>query len=153
MSTIKQQLDQDLKAAMLSGDKNLVEVLRGLKSAVLYEEVAKGTRDAGLEDAEVIAVLQKESKKRQDSADLYEKGGDNERRDKELSEKEVISGYLPAEMSDEELSELVAKVFAENDPVTPQMMGQIIGHVKEAAAGKANGARIASSVRARMETQ
>lgn len=150
MSTIKQQLDQDLKAAMLASDKDLVTVLRGLKSAILYEEVAKGEREEGLDDTSIIIVLQKESKKRQDSADLYAQGGDNKRRDKELAEKAVIAKYLPAELSDEELGVLVDAAITEFGR-EQQKMGQIIGHVKQAAAGKADGGRIATAVRQKLE--
>lgn len=149
MSTVKQQLDQDLKAAMLAGDKELVTVLRGLKSAILYEEVAKGERDEGLDDASVIAVLQKESKKRQDSADLYAQGGDSERQDKELAEKATIAKYLPAELTDEELDALVDAALTELGQ-EQQKMGQLIGHVKQAAAGKADGGRIATAVRQKL---
>lgn len=150
MSSIKQQLDQDLKAAMLGGDKDLVVVLRGLKSAILYEEVAKGERSEGLDDVAVTAVLQKEAKKRQDSADLYDKGGDTERRDKELSEKQVIAKYLPAELTDEELAGLVDEAI-EKLGKDQKNMGQIIGSVKQAAAGKADGGRIANAVREKLE--
>lgn len=150
MSTVKQQLDQNLKAAMLAGDKELATTLRGLKSAILYEEVAAGKRDEGLDDAATIAVLQKEAKKRQDSADLYEKGGDAQRRDKELAEKEIIAGYLPAELSDEELAKLIDQAIEDKGPLTQQTMGQIIGEVKNASKGQADGGRIAGAVRERL---
>lgn len=151
MSNIKQQLDQDLKAAMLASDKDLVVVLRGLKSAILYEEVAKGARDEGLDDAAVMSVLQKEAKKRQDSADLYDKGGDTVRRDKELAEKQIIAKYLPAELTNEELNAFIDEAITQlgNDP---KNMGQIIGHVKQTAAGKADGGRIADAVRQKLGT-
>jgi uncharacterized protein YqeY len=150
MSTIKQQLEQDLKAAMLSGDKELATTLRGLKSAILYEEVAAGTRDKGLDDTSVITVLQKESKKRQDSADLYEKGNALERRDKELAEKAVIAKYLPKEMTDDELNNLLDKVISEKGPLSQQTMGVIIGQVKQESQGQADGGRIAQAVRGRL---
>lgn len=70
--TISEQIDADLKQAMLAGDKTLVTTLRGLKSVILYEEVAKGLRDTGLDDDAVITLFSKEAKKRQESADLYE---------------------------------------------------------------------------------
>lgn len=150
MSTVKQQIDIDLKAALLSGDKELTTTLRGLKSAILYEEVAQGKRDEGLADEAVTGVLQKEAKKRQDSADLYEKGGNNDRRDQELAEKTIIEKYLPAALSDDELNALLDKVIAEHGPLTQQTMGVVIGQVKQAAEGKADGARIATAVRERL---
>lgn len=75
---LKQKIEQDIKTAMLAGDKTLVMTLRGLKSAILYIEVAQGIRDTGLPDAEVIDLLAKEAKKRQESADLYKQGGNQE---------------------------------------------------------------------------
>jgi hypothetical protein len=153
MSSIKQQIDKDLKTALLEGNKELVTTLRGLKSSLLYEEVAAGKREDGLDDAAVITVLQKEAKKRQDSADLYDKGGDVNRRDKELAEKTVIDKYLPDALSDEELNKLVEEAITKNSPVSLQSMGVIIGQVKQAAAGQADGSRIAQVVRERLASQ
>lgn len=148
--SIKQQIDQDLKAAMLSGDKTLVTTLRGLKSAMLYVEVAAGKRDEGLDDATVIDLLSKEAKKRQESADLYQKGGNAEKAEAELVEKQVIERYLPAQLSDEELGKLVDDAIAEVGAAGPQAMGQVIGKVKQASKGQADGARIASLVKERL---
>lgn len=150
MSAIKQQIEQDLKTAMLSGDKELATTLRGLKSAILYEEVAQGKRDEGLDDTTIMTVLQKEAKKRQDSADLYDQGNDAQRRDKELAEKAVIGKYLPKEMTDEELNTLIDGVVADKGPLTQQTMGIIIGQVKQGSKGQADGARIAQAVRERL---
>lgn len=150
MSKITQQIEIDLKTALLSGDKDLVSILRGLKSAVLYEEVAKGQRESGLTDAAVIEVFQKEAKKRQDSADLYAQGGNGERRDKELAEKAVIEKYLPAELTDDELHKILDEVINTHGPLTGQTMGVIIGQTKQAAQGKANGGRIAAAVKQRL---
>jgi uncharacterized protein len=88
--TIKEQIDRDLKAAMLGGDKVLTTTLRGLKSAILYAEVASNQREAGLPDNEIVNLLGKEAKKRQESADLYRQGGNNEKAEAELAEKSVI---------------------------------------------------------------
>ncbi|MET0779310.1 MAG: GatB/YqeY domain-containing protein, partial [Candidatus Saccharimonadales bacterium] len=87
---LKQRIDQDLKVALLGGNKVLATTLRGLKSVILYAEVAKGVRDEGLGDDEIITLLAKEAKKRQESADLYEQGGSPERARLELDEKTVI---------------------------------------------------------------
>ncbi len=150
MSKITQQIEIDLKAALLSGNKDLVSILRGLKSAVLYEEVAKGQRESGLPDPAVIEVFQKEAKKRQDSADLYAQGGNEERRNKELAEKTVIEKYLPAELTDDELHKILDEVINTHGPLTGQTMGIIIGQTKQAAQGKANGGRIAAAVKKRL---
>lgn len=144
--SIKQQLDQDLKTAMLAGDKPLVSTLRGLKSAILYAEVAKDARDSGLPEAEVIDILTKEAKKRQESADMYAQGGSPERAEAEAAEKTVIEKYLPAQLPDEELKSLVQSVIRELG-AGKEAMGQVIGEVKKRSQGQADGARIAVLVK------
>jgi uncharacterized protein len=150
---IKQQIDQDLKAAMLGGDKTLTTTLRGLKSALLYAEVAAGKRDSGLDAPVIIDILSKEAKKRQESADLYRQGGNDERAEAELAEKQVIERYLPAQLSDEELMSLVDQAISELDASGPQAMGQVIGKVKAATRGQADGARIATIVKERLNSK
>ncbi len=150
MKTTKQQLDIDLKQAMLAGDKELVTTLRGLKSAILYAEVASGNREAGLEDSEVVSLLQKEAKKRQESADLYGKGGSVDRRDAELAEKKIIEKYLPAQLPDEELAVLVESVIKELGASGAQQMGQVIGLVKKRAGAAADGSVVARLVKDRL---
>lgn len=148
--TIKQQIDQDLKQAMLAGNKDLVTTLRGLKSAILYAEVAKGDREAGLSDDETIALLGKEAKKRQDSADLYEQGGNKEKATAERTEKEVIAQYLPAQVSDEDLLVMIDDAIAQTNATGMQAMGQVIGVVKARAGAAADGARIAQLVKEKL---
>lgn len=147
---LKQRIDQDLKQAMLGGDKTLTSTLRGLKSAILYVEVAQGSRDQGLSDDEIVRVLQKEAKKRQESADLYRQGGNEAKAAAELDEKTVIERYLPAKMSQEELTALVDAVVAEvgRDKAN---MGHIIGAVKQKAGAAADGAVIAGLVKERLQ--
>ena len=81
---LEQQIDQDLKQARLGGDKPRVEVLRGLKSVLLYEKVAKGLRDSGLSDEAVLTLISKEVKKRTESAELYEKADAQDRAEAEI---------------------------------------------------------------------
>ncbi len=149
MST-KQRIDQDLKKAMLAGDKDKATLYRGLKSAILYAEVAKGLRDTGLPEPEVIAVLAKEAKQRQESADAFEKAGSDIRKNAELSEKEAIEQYLPKQMDENELIRIVDAVVAEKGPLTSQTMGSVISQIKTETSGKADGARIAALVKQRL---
>ena len=140
MSTIKQQLDQDLKAAMLAGQKELTTTLRGLKSAILYAEVAAGNRDSGgMTDEQIIDNFSKEAKKRQESADLYRQGGNTDKAEAEEAEKAVIQQYLPKQMDDAELQAVIDAVVAELGVSGPQAMGQVIGAVKQKTAGQADG--------------
>lgn len=147
---LKQQLEQDLKAALLGGDKDRVTTLRGLKSIILYEEVAKGAREDGLTDEAILVLFAKEAKKRQESADLYVQGDNQPKADAELAEKAIIEGYLPKQMDDDELSAIVEAVIAGFGDITPQAMGQVIGQVKQKTEGRADGARIAKAVKERL---
>lgn len=144
---LKQRIDADLKSALLAGDKVLATTLRGIKSVILYAEVAKGSRDTGLAETEIIELLMKESKKRQESADLYLQGGDAVRQQAELTEKAVIDAYLPAQMADAELLSIVQQAIATTGATTMQQMGQVIATVKQQTGAAADGARIAAAVK------
>ncbi len=148
--SLKEQIDQDLKTAMLAGDKTLTTTLRGLKSAVLNVEIAKGSREQGLSDEEVVALFQKEAKKRQESADLYKQGGNNERAEAELIEKTVIEKYLPAQMGEDEIVNAVDKVIAQTGAQGMQAMGQVIGQVKQQLGASADGSVIARIVKEKL---
>ena len=151
MSHLKQQLSDDIKAAMLSKDALRLETLRGLKSAILYEEVAKGKHDVGLDDESILALLTKESKKRLESADLYTQGGAAERAQKELAEKDIIDSYLPAQLSDDDLKAVIDKVFDEVKQENMQQMGVVIGKVKAEVGSTADGAKIAQMVKEKFQ--
>lgn len=150
---IKQRLEADIKTALLSGDKKLVTILRTLKSVILEAEIAQNKRDSGLDEEVLIQLLAKESKKRQDAVDLYEKAGETERAANERHEQEVISTYLPAQLDDAALEALVDQAIATvGGDKGPQMMGAIIGAVRAKAEGKADGGRIAALVKRKLET-
>jgi hypothetical protein len=146
---LKQRINDDLKTAMLGGDRFLTETLRGLKSAVLYEEVAKNKRDEGLNDAEIEQVLAREAKKRTESAELFKQGGNQESAEKELKEKQIIENYLPSQISDEELAVFVRAAIAEAGDSAH--IGQIIGAVKGKVGNSADGGRIAVLVKKALE--
>jgi uncharacterized protein YqeY len=149
---LRQQLDDDVKAAMLSGDALRVETLRGLKSVILYADVATKSRDTGgISDEEALNLFAKEVKKRQESADLYVQGGSQERADKELAEKAIIETYLPAQMSEAELGEIIDKIIAEQKPEGMQAMGKVIGAVKTQVGNSADGSVVARLVRERLQ--
>lgn len=144
---LEKQLEDDLKAAMLSGDTARVETLRLLKGVILNKKVADGTRDMAMSNDDVITLLSKEAKKRQESADLYVQGGRQELADKELAEKQLIDSYLPERLSEEKLGELVDQAIGSLEGGN---MGQIIGQVKAKAGAGADGALIAKLVRERL---
>jgi uncharacterized protein YqeY len=148
--SLKQQIDQDLKTALLGGDKQTVTVLRGLKGAILNVEIEKGNRDQGLADSEALAVLTKQAKQRQESADMYTQGNSPERAKAELEEKAIIENYLPQQMTDDELATIIDKVITDSGAVGPQALGQVIGAVKQQTVGQADGGRIAQMVKAKL---
>jgi uncharacterized protein YqeY len=148
--SIKEQIEADLKQAMLGGDKILTETLRGIKSAILNVEVAENKRETGLTDEEVTTLLQKEAKKRQESADLFKQGGNEEKSLAEQAEKTVIEKYLPAQLSDAELDALIQSAIDELNASGPQAMGQVIGLVKQRSGGQADGGRIALKVKEKL---
>lgn len=148
---LKQQIEQDLKEALLGGQKDRATTLRGLKSVILYAEVAAGSREQGLSDEQIVQLFAKEAKKRQESADFYVKGGSQERADAELVEKKIIESYLPQQLSDEELLKVVDDAIQSMGTLSPQAMGQVIGKVKQATEGRADGGRIAQLVKERLK--
>jgi len=148
--TIKDRLEQDIKAALLSGDKQRALVLRGLKSAILYEEVAQKIRDTGLDDEGITLILQREAKKRQESADLYVQGGNQERADAELAEKAIIQEYLPQQLDEAAINSVIDEVIQEVGDSSMASMGKIIGGVKQKTAGAADGAVIARLVKEKL---
>lgn len=147
---LKQRLEQDLKAALLAGDKEQATTLRGLKSVILYAEVAKGVRDQGLGDDEIIALFAKEAKKRQESADLYKQGGSEDRAAAELAEKQIIENYLPKQLSEVEIRQLIEAAITEVNDSSMRAMGSIISLVKQKSGGAADGAVIARLVKERL---
>jgi uncharacterized protein YqeY len=149
--TLEQRLEQDIKDALLGGDKTKATTLRGLKAALLNVKVAAGKRDSGLTDEEVQAVFAKESKKRQESADLYKQAGDAGRANAELAEKAVIEAYLPKQLSEDEIRKLVDEAIAQTGASGPQGMGQVIGQVKAKAGASADGATVARIAKEKLQ--
>ena len=136
---LEQRIEDDIKSALLAGDKTRAMTLRGLKSTLLNVKVAEGKRDSGLSDKEVINIFSKEAKKRQESADLYVQGNSQERADKELAEKSVIEEYLPQQLSEDEIASIVAEVIAETGASEQRDMGKVIAGVRDKTAGSADG--------------
>lgn len=147
---LEQKIEQDLKAALLARDQLRVTVLRNVKSVLLNVKVNTGKRQTGLTDDEVLPLLSKEAKKRQESADLYIQGGDQKRADTELAEKVIIEEYLPAQLSEAEIGDLIDNVMEVKGLHTKNEMGQIISSVKDQAKGAADGAVISRLVKEKL---
>lgn len=147
---LEDRLNQDLKQSLLAGDTFTTAALRTLKSVMLYAKVAAGTRDQAMPDAELITLLQKEAKKRQESADLYKQGGSEERAANELREKEIIERYLPQQLSGAEVAAAVDAAVRQLGASGPAAMGAVIGAVRQQTAGGADGALIARLAKERL---
>lgn len=147
---LEERLEQDLKAALLAGDAQRVSVLRGLKSVLLNEKVAKGKRESGLTDDEVLPILSKEAKKRQESADLYKQGNDETRAAAELGEKKIIEEYLPEQLGEDEIAKLVDEAIEQTGASEQKDMGKVIGAVRAKAGAAADGAVIARLVKEKL---
>lgn len=147
---MQEQIERELKTALLAGDKPKAETLRGLKSAILNEAIAQNARHTGLPDDQIQKILSKESKKRQEAADLYTQGGSAERASAELAEKAIIDAYLPEQLAESEVAKLVEQEIAAAGNPTMADMGKIIGVVKSKTGGQADGALIARLVKEKL---
>ncbi|MBN2415168.1 GatB/YqeY domain-containing protein [bacterium] len=134
--TLDQTLMDDLKKAMKAGDRIRVDTLRVLRSQIKNAAIAAGKE---LSDDDVVAVLNKEAKKRKESIDMYEKGGRQDLADKETMEHDIISGYLPAQFSEAELRAKIAAVIAETGASGMADMGRVMGVLMPAIKGRADG--------------
>jgi len=144
---LKAQLDIDLKAALLGGDRFRGEVLRGLKAVILNEEVAKGLRETGLDDATIETIIAREVKKRADSATQYEAAGRPELVLAEQAESKILEAYLPEQVSEADIQNLIDETIAALGVSGPQAMGQVIGAVKGKLGNTADGGTIAQLVK------
>lgn len=148
---LEQQIEQDLKTALLAGDSVKVSTLRGLKAVLLNVKVATGKREAGLGDDEVLAYIAKQSKQRQESADLYAQAGDQARADAELHEKTILDAYLPKQLTEVEIAKLVDGVIAETGVSGLSALGQVIAQVKGKAGAAAEGSVIARLAKEKLQ--
>ncbi len=151
MSELKERLRADLSAAMKARDTTAVGTLRMALSAISTEEVA-GDTARELSDSEVVRVLTREARKRQESAEAFAAAGRKELARRERAEGEVLAGYLPAQLSEEELAALPARAVDEvaaelGERPGPRQMGQVMKVATAQAAGRAEGSRLAAAVK------
>lgn len=144
---LKQRIQDDLKAALLGGDRFVTETLRGLKAAILNEEVAKSKRDEGLEDTEIEQIVAKEVKKRNESATLYEQNDRAESASDERREAEILSVYLPTQLDEAALVSVIEAAIKQLGANGMSDMGKVIGVVKSKVGNTADGATVAKLVK------
>jgi uncharacterized protein YqeY len=149
MPELKDRLHAELNAAMKARDELTTATLRMALTAVTNEEVAgKAARE--LSDEEVLKVLGREAKKRREAAEAFDAAGRSELADRERAEETVLDRYLPAQLSDDELAELVAAAVAESGASSPRDIGAVMKLVQPRVAGRADGRRVSDEVRSRL---
>lgn len=139
------QIQADLKQAMLAKDELKVLTLRMLLSEIKNAQIAKGE---DLEDKDAISVVQKEVKRRREGAEGFRSGGREELAVKEESEAEVLKAYLPEQMSDDQLTKIVQEAITELGATSVTQMGQVMGKVMAQVGQSAEPARVSALVKA-----
>ena len=142
--SLQERVSQEIKAAMLAKAADRLSALRMLKSALGYAQIERKTEN--LPDAEVVAIGQKEVKKRRDSVEQFEKGGRAELAAKEKEEIAVLEMFLPKALSAEELEKLVRATIQELGATSKKDMGPVIKAVQAKAAGRADGKTVSGLV-------
>jgi uncharacterized protein YqeY len=146
MSSLKDTLRSDLTDSIRARDELRSSTLRMALTSLTNEEVA-GTQARELSDYEVLSVLAREAKRRREAATAYDDANRPELAERERAELVVIEGYLPAQLSDEELSALVANAIAETGAEGPRAMGQVMKAVQPKVAKRADGGRVSAEVK------
>jgi uncharacterized protein len=140
--TILEQVQEDVKTAMKAGERDRVGALRMIVNA-LQQEAKEGKDDE-------VAALQRERKRRLDAAEALREGGRDDQAAVEQSEAELIEGYLPEQLSEEELSELVASAVEETGASEPKDMGGVMKSLMPKVGGRADGKRVSEAVREKL---
>jgi len=144
---LREQLNEDIKAAMKARDSERLNALRLLSAAAKQREVDERIT---LDDAALIAIVEKEIKKRRESIAQYEKGQRQDLADKEKFEISVIEAYLPKQLSQAEVDAIVAEALASTGAKSPADMGKVMGVLKPKLAGKADMGKVSAMVKAKL---
>lgn len=149
---LKDKIQEDLKAAMIAKDEEKLSTIRMLKSALQYYEINKSGADYSATDEDVLDVVGKEIKKRKESIELYEKGGRPELAEKEKREVDVLTAYLPEQLSEEEVKQLVDEAVSTTGATSMQEMGKVMGVLMPQVKGKADSGMVSNLVKAKLST-
>lgn len=144
--SLKQQIDNDIKKAMLAKQKEELEALRSIKSMILLAETDKSASGEISGDAE-NKILMKAAKQRKESADIFQQQNRQDLAEKELFQLDVISRYLPKQLSEEEVAAKVKEIIAQVGAKGPQDMGKVMGTATKALSGQADGKVISELVK------
>ncbi|MFD2256021.1 GatB/YqeY domain-containing protein [Luteolibacter algae] len=150
MSDTATQISTDIKTAMKTKDSAALNALRALKSALTNAAIEKGGLGTQLEENEALAVIRKQIKQRQDSIEQFEKAGREELAATEKNEIEILSKYLPAALSQEELESIVDKAVSETGATGKADMGKVMKLAQELSEGRADGKQLSAAVMKRL---
>jgi uncharacterized protein YqeY len=134
--SLAKKIDDDIIIALKAGEKLKLTVLRGLKSDIKYKVIEKGD---DLKEDEIVTVLSSAAKKRRDSIEQFKAGNRADLVDKETSELEIINGYLPEQLSEEKLRELIAESIESTGADSPAKLGLVMKETMAKVRGKADG--------------
>lgn len=148
---LKQQLQEELKQAILAKDELRKSILRMLLSAITYAEIQKGGAGYEATDEDVLAVIEKQVKQHKDSIEQFEKAGRQELADKEKEELTLLEKYLPEQMGEEEVRALVREAIAATGASSPSEMGKVMGALMPKVKGKADGGLVSSIVKEELQ--
>ncbi|HAV10960.1 MAG TPA: aspartyl-tRNA amidotransferase [Candidatus Moranbacteria bacterium] len=149
--TLREKITSDLKGAMKAGDSFKRDTLRLLDSAIKNGEIEKKKREEGLNDEEVLEVIARAVKQRQDSVSQFEKGGRPELAEQEKREIEILSVYLPEQLSKEEVQAVVREVIALSGDVSAADFGKVMGQAMARLKGQADGNVVKDAVKEELE--
>jgi uncharacterized protein len=152
VNELKERLRADLTDAMRSRDQVRLRTLRMALTSITNEEVSGATVHE-LSDEDIVKVLAREAKKRREAAEAYEAAGRADQAEAERAEGDVLAGYLPAQLSDEEVASLVSAAIAETRAVGMPGIGKVMKAVTPQVAGRADGARVAAEVRKQLNAR
>ena len=151
MAELKERLRADLNTAMRARDQVRMRTLRMALSSITTEEVA-GASARDLSDEEIVRVLTREARKRREAAEAFDAAGRGEQAAAERAEGDVLAGYLPAQLGDDELAALVSAAIAETGASGTKGMGPVMKTLTPRVAGRADGARVAAEVRRQLSS-
>jgi uncharacterized protein YqeY len=145
--SLKERITDDMKAAMRSGEKERLGVIRMITAAIKQREVDERIT---LDDTQVLSVLEKMIKQRKESVALFQSGNRQDLADKEAAEITLLQGYLPSQLSDAELDALIGEAIAATGAASIKDMGKVMGLIKGKAQGRADMAAVGAKIKARL---
>lgn len=152
MNTLETRIQQDLVSAMKSKDEIRMNTLRGVKTAIMESKTAKNGNQ-NPEDSDILKILQKMVKERNEVAEVYKTNGRTDLAEKETKEAEIIKTYLPKTLSEQETIEVVEKVISETGANSMKDMGKVMGYINKTYSGQIDGSFVSKIVKEKLMKQ